>query len=256
MLGADAVRRQELAQPRRRALAVGGHHDAVAVAAGARRSWRATRSGSPAAAATPIDVTVATSGPSGAVVIVHAGAVVCDSRRSKGRWSRGKPSSPVRLRRSPRPTSWPAWRRGRPPRPAGRRRGRACGGARRAARAPRRREVEEHLLVLASATAATTPCRRTSGPRPAAPTARGPTARGRRAGRPGPAPRRWASSSRQPKISTRSSDRRWMRWSLTENSVRRSTSSPQRSMRTGRSAVDGNTSTIEPRTATSPRCST
>ena len=46
------------------------------------------------------------------------------------------------------------------------------------------------------------------------------------------------------------------RWSATENSERRSTSSPHRSMRTGRSAVDGNTSTIEPRTATSPRCST
>ena len=46
------------------------------------------------------------------------------------------------------------------------------------------------------------------------------------------------------------------RWSFTENVVRRSTSSPHRSMRTGASAVDGKTSTIEPRRATSPRCST
>ena len=42
----------------------------------------------------------------------------------------------------------------------------------------------------------------------------------------------------------------------TANSVRRSTSSPQRSIRTGVSAVEGNTSTMEPRTAISPRCST
>ena len=46
------------------------------------------------------------------------------------------------------------------------------------------------------------------------------------------------------------------RWSLTPNVGRRSTSSPHRSMRTGASAVDGNTSTIAPRRATSPRCST
>ncbi len=46
------------------------------------------------------------------------------------------------------------------------------------------------------------------------------------------------------------------RWSVTENSVSRSTSSPHRSTRTGRSAVLGNTSTIDPLTATSPRCST
>ena len=43
------------------------------------------------------------------------------------------------------------------------------------------------------------------------------------------------------------------RWSATENSESRSTSSPHKSMRTGWSAVDGYTSTIEPRTATSPR---
>ena len=42
----------------------------------------------------PIDATVATSGPSGAVVTVHAAADVCDSSRSNGRCSRGKSSSP------------------------------------------------------------------------------------------------------------------------------------------------------------------
>ena len=55
-----------------------------------------------------------------------------------------------------------------------------------------------------------------------------------------------ASSSRPGKIST-SSRSTVERWSLTENSLSRSTSSPHRSMRTGASAVDGNTSTIEPR---------
>ena len=63
------------------------------------------------------------------------------------------------------------------------------------------------------------------------------------------------TSSRQPKSATarRSCDDRW---SLTEKAVRRSTSSPQRSMRTGTSAVEGKTSTMPPRTANSPRCST
>ena len=63
------------------------------------------------------------------------------------------------------------------------------------------------------------------------------------------------SSSRHGKTSTPATGS-VARWSLTENSVSRSTSSPQRSMRTGTSAVDGKTSTIDPRTATSPRCST
>ncbi len=63
------------------------------------------------------------------------------------------------------------------------------------------------------------------------------------------------SSSRQPKIRacSRSATERW---SATENWVSLSTSSPQRSIRSGESAVEGKTSTIEPRTANSPRCST
>ena len=63
------------------------------------------------------------------------------------------------------------------------------------------------------------------------------------------------SSSRQGYNST--SDRDTVaRWSATPNSVRRSTSSPHRSIRTGASSVDGQTSRIDPRTASSPRCST
>ena len=68
-------------------------------------------------------------------------------------------------------------------------------------------------------------------------------------------PPRSGSSSRQPNSST-SARSSVERWSPTENSVSRSTSSPHRSIRTGASAVEPNTSTIEPRTASSPRCST
>ena len=52
-------------------------------------------------------------------------------------------------------------------------------------------------------------------------------------------------NSRQPKSTTESTSE-LERWSPTENSLSRSTSSPQRSMRTGTSAVEPNTSTIEP----------
>ena len=92
-------------------------------------------------------------------------------------------------------------------------------------------------------------------PRRAAPTARGPTARRRRASSARPRTSSVGISSRAGKISasSRSADERW---SLTPNVVSRSTSSPHRSMRTGASAVDGNTSMIAPRRANSPRCST
>ena len=63
------------------------------------------------------------------------------------------------------------------------------------------------------------------------------------------------SNSRQPNsdtVSTAAVDR----WSATSKRVRRSTSSPHRSIRTGSSSVEGKTSTMPPRTASSPRCST
>ena len=65
--------------------------------------------------------------------------------------------------------------------------------------------------------------------------------------------RRPARGSRTARRRRRSS---MERWSATSNRVSRSTSSPHRSMRTGSSAVEGKTSTIPPRTASSPRCST
>ena len=63
--------------------------------------------------------------------------------------------------------------------------------------------------------------------------------------RPARAPRRWAAARGTGRSRPRPG-RSVERWSATENSVSRSTSSPHRSMRTGTSAVDGNTSTIEP----------
>ena len=91
-------------------------------------------------------------------------------------------------------------------------------------------------LVARRATAARTPCRRRSGPRPGAPTARGPTAAAATRASARARTSSVGSSSRHGKIST-SARSTVERWSATENSVRRSTSSPHRSMRTGASAV-------------------
>ena len=189
------------------------------------------------------------SGPSAVGTSETTPADVSVSSRSKGTCSRGA-SSPcsrphVEARASARAasssSSSPArsrTRRGstrttRASDPAGRR------------RAPRGRPAR----------AATTPCRRTGRRRPAGPTGGDPTAGvpTRRAARSRMASS--ATSSRQPNSSMapRSS---MERWSATSNRVSRSTSSPHRSMRTGSSAVEGKTSTIPPRTASSPRCST
>ena len=77
----------------------------------------------------------------------------------------------------------------------------------------------------------------------------------RRARRRGRGPRRWGAA-RGPGRCTPRRRRGWSAGRRPRTPERRSTSSPQRSMRTGWSSVDGYTSTIEPRTATSPRAST
>ncbi len=63
------------------------------------------------------------------------------------------------------------------------------------------------------------------------------------------------SSSRQGWTSTEAT-RPVESWVAAENWRRDSISSPQYSRRTGRRSVAGNTSTMPPRTANSPRCST
>ena len=116
-------------------------------------------------------------------------------------------------------------------------------------------EVEQHLLVLADprqprlhaverlAVGQPLPLLATPGlrwrpaPRPARARRRSAAARG--TGRSRCRRRRHRRAGRPPRTSQS-----------------RSTSSPHRSMRTGPSAVDGKMSTIEPRTAISPRCST
>ena len=95
-------------------------------------------------------------------------------------------------------------------------------------------QVERGRARRRRATAATTPCRRTS--RPSASRSHCSRPHGSRAdqrARPGPGPRRWAAA-RGTGRSRRSSRSSVDRWSATENSVSRSTSSPHRSMRTGR----------------------
>ena len=87
----------------------------------------------------------------------------------------------------------------------------------------------------------------------AAPTARGPTAACCNSSRRARCTSSVGSSSRTGKIARRRRRRRSSAGRRPRTPTSRSTSSPHRSMRTGWSAVDGYTSTIEPRTATSPR---
>ena len=177
--------------------------------------------------------TVVVPGPSGAAVTVHAAAPVCASSRSKRQWRRGKLS----------PSAPQVWARVR-----GQRRllvEQLGGPVAHAAGLDQQdlgvggQQVGEERARRRRATAARTPCRRRSCPRRGAPTARGPTGRHRRGcGRPlGDRPRRRAApGSRRARRTSRSA---CDRWSPTENSVSRSTSSPHRSMRTGPSAVAG-----------------
>ena len=235
----------------RRALALGGDDHPVAVgqqlsAAGGR--WPRRR---PAPPPTPPR---------------RHGRRVGRVRRGRHRPRRARPRRSAAARRrggaAGRPSTSPASHvrarvgPGRPPRPARRRPGPggACGSTSITC-AVGRQEVGEQVARRRPATAASSPCRRRSGPRPGAPTARAPTARPR-PGAPRPARTSAVGSSSRAGTITASSIGSVERWSWTENSVSRSTSSPQRSIRTGASAVDGNTSMIDPRRATSPRCST
>ncbi len=200
----------------------------------------------------PIEVMVATSGPSGAVVTVQADASVWVRRRSKGRCSRGKSSS------SPAVVA---------PHVLARVEARSASSASRSAARSRMRRGSSSSTRASGPTRSNSTCSPSvsHGSQLSMPSKVCPWDRRSHCSRPqGSNPMRVSarartssvgSSSRQPKISMRSRSS-VERWSLTENSVSRSTSSPQRSMRTGRSAVEGNTSMIEPRTASSPRCST
>ena len=104
--------------------AVRGHDDPVAWRAG-RPAATIRRSPSPTTGSQPIASTVATSGPSGAMVTVHAGRVGVGEQPVEGQ---------VQTREAHRPASAPhvlaRVRPGRPPRRGCRRRGRACAAAR------------------------------------------------------------------------------------------------------------------------------
>ena len=174
------------------------------------------------------------------------------SRRSKGTWRRGKGSSSPSLApqvaanvSASAASSSSSWM----PLSLIRR------GSTSTTWAPRPSRSGQHPLAGRRGTGATTPCRRTARLARGAPTPRSPRAAAPRSDSAAAASSGVTTSSRHPYRATarRSCDDRW---SLTENAVRRSTSSPHRSRRTGSSAVEGNTSTMPPRTANSPRCST
>ena len=211
----------------------------------------ARRAGSPATGSKRRTVSAAVDGPSGTGGTETTPAGHSRSRRSKGRWRRGNVSSSPsvapqvaasvsasaasssssctarsRIRRGSTRTTWA---------PGGNRSGRT--------RSPRSRNGSHDSMPSNCSPRS----RRSHTGAP----------HGRRAPSDAAASRSSGvrTSSRHPKRATevRSCVDRW---SLTENAVRRSTSSPHRSMRTGSSAVEGKTSTIPPRTANSPRCST
>ena len=146
--------------------------------------------------------------------------------------------------------------RGRPPRRGSRWRGRACGGARPARPASRRREDRRRVCSPGVSQGASTDAM-SSNTRPGA--------RRSHCSRPqGSAPTRPAARARTSSVG--SSSRRGKHLDLGEVGCRALVVDAElgepidlvahRSTRTGTSAVDGNTSTIEPLSETSPRCST
>ena len=214
-------------------------------------AWRAP-SPSPTAGAHPL---VATTGVSG-----DSGAAVQRPRRSR---------SAVRGAARPAGGAGGRPRRRRSPHVRASERARSSSSASRSAARSRMRrgstritcavvgqQVGDEALVVGQPRQPALHAVEDQRPRRGAPTARVPTARRRPARRPARGRRRLASSSRAGNDERLGQSARWSAGRVTENSVSRSTSSPHRSMRIGASAVDGKTSMIEPRRATSPRCST
>ncbi len=189
------------------------------------------------------------SGPSGAVSIDAAPARVCASSRSNPSESRGRsrspaaPHVPARVDANDASSSSNSCARSR----------RRRGSARSASAVSGRRSVSRCSRSVSHGSHDSMPsnswpsARRSHCSRPHGCCATSAAARARTSS--------VGSSSRVGKMHASATS--WVeRWSATENADRRSTSSPQRSMRTGWSSVDGYTSTIDPRTATSPRAST
>lgn len=197
----------------------------------------------------PVAATVATSGPSGVTVTVHTGRSVPVKRdpKSSCSWGKVRPSGTSHVRASDDARSASSARRSAA-------RSRIRRGSTRSTWAP----AGSRSTIVRSSSAS-------QGSQLSIPSNNCPSARRSHCSRPhGSAATRAAARSRTSSVGSSSrhgnssitSRSSVERWSLTENAVSRSTSSPHRSMRTGPSSVDPNTSTIDPRTANSPRCST
>ncbi len=193
-------------------------------------TWRVRRSASPMTGSQPRDSMVVTSGPSAAPVTVHAGAGVWARRRSKGRWRRGHSDfSPLALAAPQVVARLAASDASSSSRSAARSRIRRGSTRRTRASGPSRSKRVWSPAVshgshdsMPSKTAPSASRSHCSRPHGSAPTSSAARARTSSVG----------SSSRLGKSSTHSTSS-VERWSVTEKRVRRSTSSPQRSMRTG-----------------------
>ena len=218
----------------------------------------ARRSATPGAACAPLDpgrsvthpeaTTVSAPGPGATESTVHNGASVCSRSRSQSRWSWGNvnPSAPQVT------ASDPASSR--------------SSSRRSDTRSLRRRGSTTTTRASSSSNSTSSRSSRSSqGSHDSIPSNSSPSARRSQCSRPhgcsatrAPARVRIAASgtiSRQGYTST-SARTTVVRWSATPNSQSRSISSPQKSILNGTSDVDGHRSRIEPRTASSPRCST
>ena len=215
-------------------------------------SRRPSASASPTTGSNALAASTGVSGLSGAASTGTVCALVCASRRSNGSDSRGvgvgiDVRAPGRRRASAR---------ARPPRRAtpGARSRRRRGSNERDERA-RGQQVGQQVLVGGQPRQPRLHAVEGLAFREPLPLLATPRLRLQQLGARARAPRR-SAAARAPGRTAPRRPSTVERWSATENCDSRSTSSPHRSMRTGWSAVDGYTSTIEPRTATSPRAST
>ena len=212
----------------------------------------ARRAASPTTGSQPWAAMAGAPGPSGTEVTDQAGAVVWARSLSKGRCRRGKP------RPDPGLSAPHVWARV------------AANEASSSSRSAARSRIR---LGSSSSSCASAPSRSgrtcsawvSHGSQDSMPSNTRPPASFSHCSRPqGSAPTRRAARSRTSSVGTSSLQPKtsaWSRseverWSLGSKLVSRSTSSPHRSTRTGASAVEGKTSTMPPRTASSPRCST
>ena len=200
-----------------------------------RARTRSTRaSPSPTTGSKPRAPTTGTDGPSATFVMLHAGAPVWVSSRSNGRCRLGKPPSA--------PTSAPQVLDSEA--------ARSASSAMRSAARSRMRRGSTRRIWASSPSRSKSTCSPSAshGSHDSMPSKTSPSARRSHCSRPhGSVPTRAAaravtsgvnSTSRHGKISTLATSP-LLRWSLMLKSLRRSTSSPHRSMRTGPSAVDG-----------------